>query len=575
LGQNFAAWASAPQFAHMAALGCTMGVPHYPPGCPQSGACRATIHLNWNSESLAGVFILKSNRESSDYGGKMKIPKTFHLFILASLLVACAAPGTKTPVTPKPAIPTDTALLSATATPMPIPTMPQATATKPIPKSIDPGSSVIQVDYPSYSGLSNASLSLVDPETGQILPEKGSFPGRMDAITAVSGRLAAGRLAAVQGTDQVCEPMAYGTSCYNQADVLHLVDLTSLQEVTTTLPAQGWVNLAAFSPDGTRLALADNQKQTSTLMYIDVDKGSILASQPLSIRPSLIAFRPSDDQLVVYGQPLGPNPGEQQPGNPHLLVLDLPDLKIAWDRELTGILSGFWCETNCDSSFEQRSFANWYPAVVAAPDGSALYIAHPDQEVLTYVDLHARTVTVTRLQIASSWLEQLLSLSTQVAYAKGNQNGTNLQGVLSPDGRRLYLLGQSFQSTKEANGNWNTDITYSGLKVIDIKTGRILKHLETHASELQISTDGDYLYMMNWDSPQAETEVVSTDKLQIVKKLPGWEVTLTRQLNGTPIAMATQVEYTTQEEVGVLDPQSFSIGQIWKSSADIQFVPIQ
>jgi DNA-binding beta-propeller fold protein YncE len=498
----------------------------------------------------------------------MKIRKIIRLVTLALLLSDCAAPAATVPPTSEAAAPARAAQPSATVTVAP--TMTKPVATKIIPKSIDSGSSVIQVDYPSYSGLSNASLSLVDPQTGQTLPGKGPFPGRMDAVAAVPGRLAA-----VQGTDQICEPMAFGTSCYTQANILHLIDLNNLHEVTATLPAQGWVNLAAFSPNGAHLAISDNQNQASTLLYIDAEKGSILASQPLSIRASLIALRPGENQMIVYGQPLGPNPGEQQPGNPHVMLLNLPDLKIAWDRELTGILSGFWCETNCDGGFEQRSFANWYPAVIAAPDGSALYIAHPDQDSLTYVDFHTRTVTVTRLQTAHSWLEQLFSLSTQVAYAKGNQNGTNMQGVLSPDGNRLYLLAQTFYSTQDANGNWNTDISYSGLKVIDVKTGRILKILETHATELQISRDGDYLYMMNWDSPQAETEIVNTEKLQIVKKLIGWAITLTRQLNGTPIAMATQVQYTTHEEVGILDPQNFSIGQTWKSEDYIQFVPIQ
>jgi hypothetical protein len=511
------------------------------------------------------ICISTLNLLKSEEGEKMKIKKTIRLIILAFLLGGCAAPAATVPPTSEPATPTRTAQPADTLTS--VPTIAKPVETKTIPKSIDPGSSVIQVDYPSYSGLSNASLSLVDPQTGQALPGKGPFPGRMDAVAAVPGRLAA-----VEGTGQVCEPMAYGTSCYTQAEMLHLVNLTTPQEVTATLPAQGWVNLAAFSPDSNRLALVDNQKQGSTLLYFDAENGTILASQPLSIRASLIAFRPGENQLVVYGRPLGPNPGMEKPGNPHVMLLDLPDLKIVWDRELSGILSGFWCDTNCGGSVEKSTFAIWFPFAVVTPDGSTLYVAHADQDSLTSVDLHARTVKVTNLKAASSWLEQLLSLSTQVAYAKGNENGTNLQGILSSDGQHLYLLSQSFHSTLGADGNWTSDTSYGGLKVIDVKSGHILRHLDTHATELQISPDGDYLYLMNWDSPQ--TEVLSTKDFQIKKILPGWQVTLTRRLNGTPIIMATQVEYATQEEIGILDPQSFSVGQTWKSSANIQFVPI-
>jgi hypothetical protein len=201
-----------------------------------------------------------------------------------------------------------------------------------------------------------------------------------------------------------------------------------------------------------------------------------------------------------------------------------------------------------------------------------LYIAHADIDSLTRVDLQTHAVTTTNLQTASAWLEQLLSISPQIAYAKGNENGTILQGVLSPDGKRLYLLGQTFHSTLGANGNWNTNISYSGLKVIDLKTGRILKQLDTHASELQISPDGKSLYLMNWDSPQAETEIVSTDQFQIMKKLLGWQITLTRRLDGAPIAIAIQIDNSIQQRVGILDPQGFSIGQTWEASAYVQFV---
>ena len=309
-------------------------------------------------------------------------------------------------------------------------------------------------------------------------------------------------------------------------------------------------------------------------MLFDGGDGSLLASQTLSIRPSLIAFRQSENQLVVYGQSPGSNPGVQKPPDPHVLLLDLPDLNIAWDRQLSGVLSGYWCETNCDGSVGQRSFASRFPAVVVTPDASALYIAHANQDSLTSVDLQARTVKVTGLQTAHSWLDQLLSWSTQVAFAKGNQNGTNMQAVLSPNGQRLYLLAQSFHSTQGADGNWKTDVSYSGLQVIDVKTARILNHLETHATQIQISPDGDYLYLMNWDSPQAETQIVSTENLQIVKSLIGWEVTLTRRLNGTPIALVSQVDYSNNEEVGVLNLQSFSIDHSWKTSSVIQFLSI-
>ena len=495
----------------------------------------------------------------------MIIRRIFHLFVLSFSLIACASTASQVPSPTNSAPPAPTALPFATATS--VTTIPSPTATNPAPAAIDPGSSVIQISYSGYSALSNSILSLIDPATGQTLPASQTFSGTMDAITAIPGRLAA-----VQGTGEVCEPMAYGTSCRSQANLLHLVDLRNMHEITTTLPAQGWVEHAAFSPDGTHLALADNQKQGSTLLFFNGENGSLLSSQPLPIRPTLIAFRHGGNQLVLYGQSPGTDPGVGQPPDPHVLLLDLPDLKIAWDHELTSVLSGYWCQVECNGHIEQSSFAIWNPVVVLAPDGSALFIAHAEQDSLTRVDLQTRQVTTTNIQTASSWLDQLLSLSPQVAYAKGNQNGTSLQGVLSPDGSRLYLLAVNFHSTQGADGNWKTDFSYSGLKVIDVKTGRILNRMDTHATEVQISPDGNLLFMMNWDSPQPETEIVNTDELQIVKKLVGWEVTLTRRLDGSPIVMATKFDNSSRQEVSALDPQNLSIGSTWKTGNFIQFV---
>ncbi len=497
----------------------------------------------------------------------MKFLKTIRTLFLACLLAGCAATATQVPFTPLPFSPTTTALQPIKATSTPTLSMPIATQTSPI--SINAGLSVIQISYSNNPGLSNAPLSLVDPETGQTLQYEGPLSVKMDPIATSTGRLAA-----VQGSGEVCEPMAFGTACHSQANVLHLVNLTTFQEVTATLPAKGWTNLAAFNPAGTQLALADNQKQGSTLMLFDADNGSLLSSLNLSIRPSLISFLQNENQLVVYGQPLGTSPGVQSPGDPQVLLLNLPDLKIAWDKELTGILSGFWCETNCNGSIEQISFASWLPVVVVAPDSNTLYIAHADQERLTSVNLVTHTVHIIDLQTAQSWMERLFSLSIQVAFAKGNQNGTTMQGVLSPNSQHLYLLSQSFHSTQGVDKNWTTDVSYGGLQVVDVKSGRIVNQLDTHATQIKISPDGSYLFLMNWDSPQAETQIVRSKDLQVVKTLRGWVVTLTRRLNGTPIAMVSQVGYSTNKEVGVLNLQSFSIEHHWKTSFDNQFLSI-
>jgi DNA-binding beta-propeller fold protein YncE len=513
------------------------------------------------------VYLICNSKAFSTYGGKMKIQKTYYLFVLACFLVACATPAKEVLVTPGPKVSIATNKPPTTTASTPKPSTPAGTAATPT--SIDPALSVIQFNCSASYGPSNCKISLVDPQTGLAVKSFGSFFNPLGPVAVTSSRLAA-----LQGSGEVCEPMAFGTACRSEADVLHLVNLETSHDVTATLPAQSWVDQAVFSPDGSRLALAVNHNQGSDILYLDTGNGSILASQTISIRPSLLAFDEIEDQLAVYGQDLGPNPGVQPPGDLHVLLLSLPDLKIVWDRQLTGILSGFWCETDCNGFFDQITFANWDPGVVIAPGGRALYIAHADQDKLTTVDFSARTVKTTSIQTARSWLESLLALKAQVAFAKGNQNGTSVQAALSPNGRLLYLLAQSFHSVQDADGNWKTDTSYSGLKVIDVKTGRILNHLDTTATQLQITSDGRFLYLLSWNSPQAETQVVSTKDIKVVKTLVGWQVSLTRRLNGSPLVMASPVEYAVQKTVGILNPQDFSIEYTWKTLSDVQFFPV-
>jgi hypothetical protein len=407
-------------------------------------------------------------------------------------------------------------------------------------------------------------IRLIDPATGQAVPGhtlstvSDDLSYTLPAVVSADGQ----KLMAVGSRGQSCEPFAGGTSCRPSADVLYFINLPTWREVTATLPEQGWLGPLAFSPSATHLALAHHQQTESRLMLFDTRSGQLVADRVLEFRPSLVAYGRDGATLVIYGAPLGPEPGLTKPGSPRILLLDATTLDISWEQTLPEIVSGSWCEENCAAPHEERLFAHRLPAVVLSSDGRKLYLVHADEARLTAVDLVERAVNNVETMAAQSWFEQFLAFTAGTAQAKGGTKGAFKTAVLSPDGTRLYVLGRTMEATHSNEGYWQTSETSLGLQVIAVESGHKIASRDTEATGIRLTSDGAYLLLDGWSGQEQWTEALDAESLENVARLAGWEVVLTRRIDGQPAILARQPgEELTQ--LAVLDAQSFEIVHAW------------
>jgi hypothetical protein len=482
------------------------------------------------------------------------------LLCLLLILTGCAAPSQ---ATREQRVLTETPLQSL-AHPTAAPAVGQRMTT-PAVAPPTPGSGVLLTLHDTLANRDE--IHLVDPESGQDIPDYPPIVGAPYSLS-VDGK----KLAAIESYGQSCEPSGVGTACYRSADVLHLIDLQSWREVTATLAADSWTGPSAFSPDTRRLGLVVNAPRSSILMLFDTSTGQPISQRVLPFRPALTRYSLDGARLAIYGQPLGSNPGIARPDPPHVLLLDAATLDIIWDQPLASILSGNWCLENCRASHEEQLFATWGPAVVFSTDGRKLYIVHADTERLTTVDFVARSVSSVAIQMAQSWVEQLLDLTAGVAEAKGGANGAVKTAVLSPDGAKLYLLGGTYAARRDSQGQWQSTEDSLGLQVIDVASGRNLATYDTEARWwIRVSPDGAFVFLTDSDGDAWSTEVIDAKRVQQVARLDRWEVVPTYRLDGQPILVASQLP-GQPSHLAVVDPRSLAVIHSWSVNSEASWV---
>lgn len=424
-------------------------------------------------------------------------------------------------------------------------------------------------------------IRLVDPTSGEKVAGYAPIAlgpmGWPAPVLSADGK----KLAVLESRGHSCEVYSGGRACHWSADVLHLLDLPAWHEVTADLPNEGWVELLVFSPDAAHLALVQNAPESSTLMVYDADTGQIVAQRILDFRPSLLTYTQNGMTLVVYGQPLGVPPGMGRPGSPRVLLADALTLEVLWERPLETVLSGYWCLEECTAPHGAQLFAEWRPAVLPSQDGHRLYIVHADEERLTMVDFDAETVRSVLIRTPQSWFERLLPLTAGIAQAKGGVTGATKKAVLSPDGRQLYVVEQTMNPTRDADGNWESIETHLGLQVIDAKSGRKVTNRDRDidvagtwisVDRIWFTPDGAHLVVNGWsDSERSWTEVLDATSLERVARLTGWEITVARRMNGRPIILASQYGEKRREQA-VLDPESFAVVDTWTGEINASWV---
>lgn len=407
-------------------------------------------------------------------------------------------------------------------------------------------------------------IRLVDPATGR---EMSDYP--LDTIShnklfALPAALAPDgqTLIAVGSQGQSCEPYGGGSSCRPSADELYFSHLPEGRLVTATLPGRGWLGPLAFHPTADVLALIYQESKSSQLMLFDTNTGQLIGQRDLDFRPALLRYGHEGTRLVIYGAPLGAEPGISKPGWPQFVLLDATTLEVQWERSLKGIVSGSWCEENCAESHEQRLTTNWSPAIVFASDESKLYLVHADTDSLTTVDFTTQAANRVELQAARSWVEEFFAFTAGTAQAKGAWQGAFKSAVLSSDGTQLYVLGEIMQATRSADGLWQTNQIFSGLQVIEAENGRKTAGYDTEAGEISLTPEGDFLLLRGWGKAGYWTEVLDPASMKRVEFLADWEVVSTRRIDGEPVLLVSRAD-EQETKLALLNGQSFGLGPIW------------
>ena len=476
--------------------------------------------------------------------------KTFLILKLtAALLAACAAP-TQSPQPMSRLV--ERAATSAPPTLRPSPTVVKSnpTSTPSSATSDAPfGSSVLLAAWNNRS--KQHDLRPYDPRTG--LPLAGYAPIQLGRNFRY----------AFSADEKTLAVLAYPSDMNQRGGVLRLIDAQAWRDVTTTLKIDGWAYVMSFSPDGSRLAVAyfdesaGRSPQAEAIIVIDVASQTVAARIAPGFLPHVLEFTPDGQSLVVYGA--GSESGNGLNSTARVALFNAADLSVMWEQPLPDVLDGQYGES---ASHEPGQSVWWTPAVVSSPDRRTLYIVHADEDKLTTIDFADRSVTSVEIGPARSWLDRLMTMGAGVAHAKV-LDGTRRHGVLSSDGARLYVVGETVKSTQDAHGNWQITQTPLGLAVVDAATGVEMAKLESQATEIGLSPDGSQLYLRGWsDIGVPWTDVVDVARLETTTHLTGRYAIPAWQMDGTPIVLANDT-HTGSTTLAALEVPALREVHVW------------
>ncbi len=127
--------------------------------------------------------------------------------------------------------------------------------------------------------------------------------------------------------------------------------------------------------------------------------------------------------------------------------------------------------------------------------------------------------------------------------------------VLSPDGSRLYILSRTADSFQDEDGNWQFSETSHGSEVIEVATAAQLVHLDTDATDLEFSADGQSFFLRSW-MDQGWTEVLDANSLRTIAHLAGRHITRGYRLDGQPVLLSTIYHDNGQTTMAIVDPDT-------------------
>ena len=358
---------------------------------------------------------------------------------------------------------------------------------------------------------------------------------------------------------------------------LYLIDLPSWK---ISIFVVGLYGSPFYSPDGTLLALASSGSD-GTLRVVDARSGEVKASAQAGFSIRNVKFTTDGNAIMAYGPQLAStgiaaNAGVSV-GAPKAALFAVSDLSVLWAVELDDIRDGVFPK-KADTANTQDIYqpgAAWFfaPGIVFSPDLDILYLVHGDEDKLTTVDFTNRKVTTVGVRAKIGWLDQLMALTAGVAHAKG-MDGTIKHALISPDGKFLFVGGNTEVVTQQANGNWDITDTPIGPQVIATEDGTLVDKIDTEASPAWLSPDGSQVFLTGWKinnnyGGTSWTDVYDISTRNIVKHLDGVYLIPARRMDGKVILASNGTFSNSVNQMAVIDPDSWTITSEWKGPVDV------
>ena len=345
---------------------------------------------------------------------------------------------------------------------------------------------------------------------------------------------------------------------------LLLIDLPSWKTQTFELKTSGWVSAMVFSPDGTRLAIAQGEINYD-LSIFDVEQAVITAQAEEDSLITHMKFTADSESLMLYGLVIQNRYTENETNSaPQVKLLDAANLNPLWSVELEGVRDGIYPkDEKVAVDYSQPGTAVYFsPAIIFSPAQNILYIIHADSEQLTIANFDSQEFKTLEIQSELSWFERLLSLTAGVAHAKV-ADGTGKQAAISPDGRLLYVVGMRSESVQSKNGNLDMNQIPLGLEIIRTSDGSRLEHLETDSADLSLSPDGRFIYLRNWTNTTPWTETFDISNHQIISHQDEIYAMPALRMNGEFLLVSTYSVSDTSHHISIFEPDGFKMLTEW------------
>ncbi len=357
---------------------------------------------------------------------------------------------------------------------------------------------------------------------------------------------------------------------------LYLIDLPSWNFRQMDTGLRGPVYSAVYSPDGTLLAFASGSSG-GDLQILDARNGEVRASTQAGFSIRNLKFTTDGKAIMVYGPQFAGTgvaaSAEVSVDAPKAVLYAVPNLRPLWSVKLNGIRDGTFPKKagagNTPDIYQPGAAWHFQPGLAFAPKADLLYLVHGDQDKLTTVDFTARHVKTVDLQVKTRWLDRLLALTAGVAHAKG-MDGTTKQAVISPDGKFLFVVGNTETVTPKANGtDWDITDTAIGLQIIDPQDGTLVDKIDTPASLVRLSPVDGQLLLIGWDQGRPFTDVYDISSRSVIRHLDGMYLIPTRRLDGKAILASSDFLNGYETYVTVLDPLTWATTSQWTGKGDV------